>query len=185
MRIISGTLKGVIIRPPSWFNARPTTDRARESIFNILSHTVGIEGARVLDLFAGSGAVSLEFLSRGAETVTAVDANRKSVEFIREQCKRFNLSNATVLHNDVMKFLERTLPESFDIIFADPPYSWSGYNGMIQAILKNNLLSDNGWLIVEHLQSLNLPAEHFIESRNYGQSVFSFYCNTATDKAAK
>jgi 16S rRNA (guanine966-N2)-methyltransferase len=180
MRIIGGKLKGVIIRPPSWFNARPTTDRARESIFNILAHSIGIENQDVLDLCAGSGAMSIEFVSRGAGSVVAVDQHKKSVDFIKTLFKQYQLNNAQAIYADALAYIKKSPAEKFDIIFADPPYAWPGYQQMVDDIFKNRLLKPDGWLVVEHLQGLTLHHNNFIESRNYGQSVFSFFCNRLT-----
>jgi len=177
MRIIGGSLKGAIIHPPDWFKARPTTDRARESIFNILAHTIGIEGQEVLDLCAGSGAMSLEFISRGAHSVVSVDQHKKSVDFIKSLNKQYKVENGQVVYADALTFIKKSPEAKFDIIFADPPYAWPGYHQMVNDIFTNKLLKPNGWLIVEHLQGLNLSHDNFMESRNYGQSVFSFYCN--------
>ena len=177
MRIIGGSLKGTIIRPPSWFKARPTTDRARESIFNILTHSIGIVDQKVLDLCAGSGAMSLEFISRGAKSVVSVDQHKKSVDFIKSLYKQFNINNGHVVFADALTFIKKTPEAQFDIIFADPPYAWPGYHQMINDIFTHHLLKPNGWLIVEHLQGLSLSHDNFMESRNYGQSVFSFFCN--------
>ena len=180
MRIIGGYLKGTIIHPPSWFKARPTTYRARESIFNILSHSIGLQDQDVLDLCAGSGAMSLEFISRGAQSVVSVDQHKKSADFIKSLYKQYEIENGQVVFGDALAFIKKSPEAQFDIIFADPPYAWPGYHQMVNDIFENKLLKPNGWLIVEHLQGLSLSHDNFMESRNYGQSVFSFFCNRLT-----
>ncbi len=174
MRIIGGTLKGLTLNLPHWFKARPTTDRAREALFNILVHSIGIEGKEVLDLFAGSGAISMEYISRGASRITAIEKDKKSVEYIRDIFTKYTDGKAKVVQDDVLKFLKKT-PDTYDVIFADPPYSWEGYQPMLDTIMDLKLLRPHGLLIVEHLQGLPLNHPGFVERRVYGQSVFSFY----------
>jgi 16S rRNA (guanine(966)-N(2))-methyltransferase RsmD len=174
MRIIGGKYKGLAIRPPAWFKARPTTDRAREALFNILAHSTGIEDKKVLDLFSGSGAVSIEFLSRGAESVSSVEKDAKSADFIQGLLKQYGNPKCQVYESDALKFVLET-PEKFDIIFADPPYHWARYHQLVEEIMKNELLNPGGWLIVEHMLGFHLHHETWVEHRVYSQSVFSFF----------
>lgn len=174
MRIIGGKYRGLTIKPPAWFKARPTTDRAREALFNILTHSTGIEERKVLDLFAGSGAVSVEFLSRGATSVVSVDKDSKNAAFIRDLLKNYGNADCRVHEMDAIKFVQQS-PEKFDIIFADPPYHWAGYHQLVDEIMKNELLNPGGWLIVEHMLGFHLHHETWVELRVYGQSVFSFF----------
>jgi 16S rRNA (guanine(966)-N(2))-methyltransferase RsmD len=174
MRIIAGTYKGHFIHPPAWFKARPTTDRAKEALFNILTHTVGLEEIDVLDLFAGSGGMSFEFASRGAASLTCVDQHHKTAVYIKEQFLKLKYPNYLVRDDDVLTYLRKET-KAFDIIFADPPYAWPYYDILLKSVFDNHLLKEGGMLVLEHISGLHLPKERLLECRQYGQSAFSFY----------
>ncbi len=175
MRIISGKYKGQRIPASKNLPVRPTTDLAKESLFNILSNRLDFDLIKVLDLFSGTGNISYEFYSRGVRTITAVDASEKCVRFIKETIRKFGMEGIEVYKSDVFKFLP-LLREPFDLIFADPPYDLDRLPELPDAVFKNNLLSENGILIIEHASSQQLQSiEGFEESRRYGQSSFSFF----------
>lgn len=176
MRIISGKYKGRRIITPKNLPVRPTTDLSKEALFNILNHQFSFRELKVLDLFAGTGNISYEFSSRGAEPITAVDTDFGCVNFIKKTAQQFEM-DITAIKSDVYKFLERSKIK-YDIIFADPPYDFSQeqFDKIYQLIFENELLQDDGLLIIEHSSQTNMEhLEHFSNSRKYGGSVFSFF----------
>lgn len=175
MRIIGGTKKGLIIQAPKGLPVRPTTDRAKESLFNILDTRYHLDGIAVLDLFAGTGNMSYEFASRGATQVLSVDADFGCVNFIKQSAKSFGLNQISARKQDVFTFLNKT-DQTFDIIFADPPYGITRIPELATQIMQGNYLKSEGLLVVEHssLQDLS-QVPGFKEKREYGQSTFSFF----------
>ncbi|MEK6451281.1 MULTISPECIES: RsmD family RNA methyltransferase [Myroides] len=176
MRIISGKLKGRRISPPRNLPVRPTTDMSKESLFNILNNHFNFGELVILDLFAGTGNISYEFASRGAESVVSVDGDFGCVNFIKKTAKEFEL-NITPLKSDIFKFLERH-KASYDIVFADPPYDFTQeqFEKIVTDVFANDLLDVQGMLVVEH--SKFTPLNHlpyFSFEKNYGGSVFTFF----------
>ncbi|UYW02207.1 16S rRNA (guanine(966)-N(2))-methyltransferase RsmD [Flavobacterium agricola] len=176
MRIISGKYKGRKIDPPKNLPVRPTTDMAKEALFNILNNHFNLTELKVLDLFAGTGSVSFEFASRGSKPIVSVDGDMGCVNFIKKVTKEFDFDISAV-KSDVIKFLERH-QATYDIIFVDPPYDFSDetFKQIIDLIFENELLDEEGMLVVEHSKHTNLEnIEHHSFDRNYGGTVFSFF----------
>lgn len=175
MRIIAGTLKGRRLNPPANLPVRPTTDMARESLFNILNNYVDFEECSVMDLFAGTGAMSVEFISRGAREVTAVDINNACTEYIKSEAKRLELRNLRVVRADVFDLLKRA-NRKFDLVFADPPYAIEGLETLPDLVFDHQLLTDDGIFILEHPREYSFE-EHprFWQHRNYGKVNFTFF----------
>lgn len=174
MRIISGSRKGHIIRAPKSLPIRPTTDIAKESLFNILIHNFDLEECDALDLFSGGGSVSLEFASRGVRSLTSVDKYPGCVKFLNSEAQKLGF-DIDVVKADVMQFLQNT-PDTYDIIFCDPPYAWKKYEEMIRIILDRKLLKNDGWAIVEHHSVTKLDhMEERFDMRAHGQNVMSFF----------
>jgi 16S rRNA (guanine(966)-N(2))-methyltransferase RsmD len=175
MRIIAGTLKGRRLNPPANLPVRPTTDMARESLFNILNNYVEYEECSVMDLFSGTGAVAIEFVSRGAKEVTAIDINNACTEYIKSEARRLDLSNLHVVRADVFDLLKRA-NRKFDIVFADPPYSLDGLSTLPDLVFEREVLSEDGIFILEHPREYSFE-EHprFWQHRNYGKVNFSFF----------
>ena len=176
MRIISGLYKSRKIIAPKNLPVRPTTDMAKESLFNIINNLYYFDDISVLDLFAGTGNISYEFASRGTEQITCVDQDFGCVKFINQTANSFKMPIQT-FKSDVFKFLEKTNIQS-NIIFADPPYNFdvSQFSKIPELIFKNNLLLEEGLLIVEHSKHTNLSEiEHYSYSKSYGGNVFSFF----------
>jgi len=175
MRIIGGALKGLRLNPPKNLPVRPTTDLAKEALFNILQNQIDFEGIKVLDLFSGTGNISLEFASRGAEQVVAVDRSVQCVHYLKDTARQHNLSTVKVYKDDVFKYLQHET-EQFDLVFADPPYDLNRIPEIPKVIFDKGLLLPGGLLIVEH-QSLQNLSSHpaFVDQRKYGHSSFSFF----------
>lgn len=175
MRIIGGALKGKMIWPPQGYKARPTTDFAREGLFNILGNEYEFEDLKVLDLFGGTGAVSFEFASRGASRVYCVEMSRENSSFIRSESARLGLKNVTVVHDNVFDFLP-VCHEKFDIIFADPPYALDGLDTIPDKVLSRDILHPECYFILEHGDEHSFK-DHpcFVKEREYGRVHFSFF----------
>ncbi|WP_293943567.1 MULTISPECIES: 16S rRNA (guanine(966)-N(2))-methyltransferase RsmD [unclassified Sphingobacterium] len=177
MRIIGGRLGGLRLNPPNNLPVRPTTDIAKEALFNILQNRLEFDDLNCLDLFAGTGNISFELASREVKQVDSIDLHFKCVQYINETAKKMNLEQIKAKKADVFKFIN-SCKNTYDLIFADPPYDIPKLPQLPKLIFENNLLTDNGLLIVEHPSSRQME-EHpnFIETRKYGYSSFSFYTN--------
>lgn len=175
MRIIGGKLKGKQFNAPARLPVRPTTDMAKEALFNILYNTYDFENCHVLDLFSGTGSISIEFASRGIKQVTAVDKHAGCVAWLKSVVEQYGLTEIEVLKADTFKFLAQD-NHQYQLIFADPPYDLPTIPLIPQLVMQHNLLSDNGTLIVEHPPMLKLNQfPGFTEVRKYGNSSFSFF----------
>lgn len=183
MRIISGTYRGRRFQLPKNLKARPTTDFAKENLFNILANRLDFEELRVLDLFSGTGSISFEFLSRGAKSVTCVEQYAPHVKFIKEVAEKLKTDALTVVSGDAYRFIE-SAGGKFDLIFADAPYADEKLSSIPERILKSSLLAGNGLLIVEHSKSTDFSTHPlYKETRIYGSVNFSFF--QARDQAIK
>ncbi len=175
MRIISGHNRGRKITPPKNLPVRPTTDFAKEGLFNILANKVDFEELKVLDLFAGTGNISFEFASRGALFIKAVDINNHCVEFIQKTATDLKFQNLRSFKSNVFQYLNNSV-ETFDVVFADPPYDLEDSVHIPDLVFDNELLNDDGILIVEHSRNLSfIEHQNFIEHRKYGNVNFSFF----------
>jgi 16S rRNA (guanine(966)-N(2))-methyltransferase RsmD len=175
MRIIRGIWKSRRINPPSNLPVRPTTDIAKEALFNVLENTLDFETLQVLDLFAGTGSISFEFASRSAKQITTVEQNFRCVEFIRKTAHDLNMQQLNCIRTDVFRFI-KTAHQPYDLIFADPPYDLPQLETIPDLIFQHNLLSDNGLLILEHPKSYNFTThQHFSRQREYGKVNFTFF----------
>jgi len=175
MRIIGGKLKGLRLTPPPNLPVRPTTDMAKEALFNILNNLYDFEDLKVLDLFSGTGSLSLEFASRGCREITSVDKNAGCYNFLKNTAKQHQLDAIKANRADVFKFLEQET-ETFDLIFADPPFDIPQIPLIPELVFKKNLLNPGGILIVEHPTMKRLDNHpNFKEQRKYGYSSFSFF----------
>jgi len=175
MRIIGGRLKGLRFNPPNNLPVRPTTDLAKEALFNILNNLLDFEGLKVLDLFSGTGNIAMEFASRNAEKVTAVDRAAPCIFYLKDMAVKHKLPEITTFKADVFKFIEAET-EQYDVIFADPPYELDKLPQIPNAVFTRHLLVPDGLLIVEHPSYQNLSNQpNFSEKRNYGNTAFSFF----------
>ena len=177
MRIVGGKYKGRRFNPPNFFKARPTTDFAKEALFNLIVNKIDLEDKTVLDLFAGTGSISYEFMSRGCSKITSVDISYKYLSYIKNTAELFSPKNKIIqtIKADVFKFLSKH-NLNYDIIFSDPPYSLSNIEDLADLIFKNSSLKENSIVIIEHSKK-NDFSEHprFISKRSYGSVNFSFF----------
>ena len=175
MRIIRGSHRGRKINPPASLPVRPTTDLAKESLFNILDNNIYFEDTRVLDLYAGTGSISYEFASRGAPLVVAVDINPRCIRFISETAEKLGFSQLKAIRSSSLGFLRQSTGK-YDLIFADPPYDLEGITEIPVAVFERQMLNPDGWLIIEHPQQLDFSDfPYFHEKRKYGKVNFSFF----------
>ncbi len=175
MRIVSGEYKGRMFNPPKSFKARPTTDIAKESLFNILNNHFCFNEISVLDLFSGTGSISFEFASRGCNSIELVELDAVHLAFIRKVMAELKLNQIKTFRLNAFRFLEKTNAQ-YDIIFADPPYEMKGFEKIPEIVYNRNLLKPNGWLIVEHSKLTDLSKlPNFSEVRNYGSVHFSVF----------
>ena len=181
MRIIGGKFKGRRFNPPAknW-PTRPTTDFAKEGLFNILVNHWDLEAMKVLDLFGGTGSHCYEFISRGCCDVTYVDKFPGCVSFVKKTAKELEVENCLhIIRNDVFRFISRT-QEKYDYIFAGPPYPLPGLDTIPGLIFEYRLLRQGGWLVLEHNPNHSFKeSPHFFQERHYGKTIFSFFEESA------
>ena len=174
MRIVSGKWKGKRIVAPKNLPTRPTTDFAKEGLFNILNNRFFFDNLRVLDLFAGTGNIAYEFASRGAGEITCIDLHKACVRFIGEMADDLG-ANIQPVQLDAWLFVQKTTT-SYDIVFADPPYNWDKHEALAEALIQKGFLKEGGEAIIEHSADTDLShLPGFFEHRKYGHVHFSFF----------
>jgi len=184
LRIIGGKYKGRRIVPPGNFKARPTTDFAREGLFNVLNNRVDFETINVLDLFSGTVSISFEFASRGAASIHLVEKDMRHISGIRHIIKELGLENIRPIHIDVKAYL-KTCSVKYDIVFADPPYELSWLKELPDLVTEAEIINADGFFVLEHQKGLNFNSHKlFFEHRNYGGVNFSFFKPLVPDKEA-
>ena len=178
MRIISGKYGGLKIHPPAKMPyTRPTTDIAKEGLFNILQNNIEIDGIKSLDIFGGTGCISYELASRGATDLTIVEKDPKMYDFIKSNIEQLKIENCTVIKKEVFSFLEHCT-DTYDFIFAGPPYALKTIDDLPIVIREKKLLKSNGWFILEHTPANNYESEpQFKTMRHYGTTIFSIFVN--------
>lgn len=178
MRIISGKLGGRRVNPPSKMPyTRPTTDIAKEGLFNILQNNISFEGISTLDLFGGTGSISYELASRGATDQTIVEKDPAMHAFIKKTADSFGLTHLKVIKMDVFRFIDEC-SQQFDFIFAGPPYALETIDDLPKKIIEKNLLKPGGMFVLEHTPRNNYVGfDKFVSERNYGTTLFSFFIN--------
>lgn len=175
MRIISGQYKGKYIPVRKNFNARPTTDFAKENLFNILNNNFDYEDLDVLDLFSGTGSISYEFASRGCRSVISVEKDFKSYSSIKQISIELGIDSIKTVRADAFKFIKKC-PESFDVVFADPPYDLPNLKDIPEEVLKSTILKESGWLILEHGKNHQFnDSQYLVDVRTYGSVHFSIF----------
>lgn len=176
MRIIRGKYGRRRFDVPSNITARPTTDFARENIFNVIENMIDIEGIDALDLFAGTGAVSFELLSRGAASVTAVEKAATQFRFIEKVARQLDETNLRLIRGDVFKYLDMAPENAFDFIWADPPYDMPRFEEVPRKVLDSGILRPGGLFIIEHSRTRDFSTlPHFHSRRTYGSVNFSLF----------
>ena len=175
MRIISGIYRGRRLTPPKNITARPTTDFAKESLFNLLNNRICFDDIDVLDLFAGTGGIGLEFASRGAREVTSVELAHTQQNYILSVCKQLNCRNLRLVRADAFKFI-RACHVQYDFIYADPPYALEQLPTLPDLIFEQQLLKPDGLFVLEHSKTNDFSQHpHWLETRVYGSVHFSFF----------
>ncbi len=175
MRIITGQFKGRHFDIPRTFKARPTTDFAKENIFNVLNGYIDFDGVTALDLFAGTGSISLELVSRGCKEVVSVEKDRDHARFIADCMKKINAENDILIRGDVFRFL-KSCHQKFDLIFADPPYALPELDTLPDLVFEHDLLAADGVFVFEHGKHNDFSAHpRFKEHRSYGSVNFSIF----------
>lgn len=176
MRIVGGKYKGRIFRAGKNFRSRPTTDIAKEGLFNILENRYYFDDKNVLDLFAGTGSIGYEFISRGCLSATFVEADFIHYRFIGSVLNDLKIENAQAYKADVFKFLKKPFGNKYYFIFADPPFDLTRLQEIPDAVFEADILKEDGIFILEHPKEFNFSKhENFIEIRNYGKVNFSFF----------
>jgi 16S rRNA (guanine(966)-N(2))-methyltransferase RsmD len=175
MRIISGKYKGRHFDVPRTFKARPTTDFAKENLFNILNNIIDFEECKALDLFSGTGSISLELLSRGCKEVTSIEMDNLHVTFLRKSSEKLGDSNWRIVKDDVLRFLKRCT-HRYDIIFADPPYAMKELREIPDMVLQGEILREGGIFVFEHGKDYSFETHpYFFRHTSYGSVNFSFF----------
>jgi 16S rRNA (guanine966-N2)-methyltransferase len=175
MRIISGKYKGRNIPVRKDFPSRPTTDFAKENLFNVLANQFDFAELHVLDLFSGTGSISYEFASRGCKKIVAVEKDYRSFSFIRNTVKQLEFDEIVPVKMEAFKYLDKST-EKFDIVFADPPYNLPDLDEIPQKVLESEIISKNGWLILEHGKKNQFNGfQNLIDVRRYGSVHFSIF----------
>lgn len=176
MRIIAGTLKGKSILPPEGYKARPTTDFARQGLFNVLDNEYEFDDLKILDLFAGTGAIGYEFISRGAGKVVAVEMRPENAAFISATAAKLGVADKLqVVRHNVFEFLP-ICTLKFDIVFADPPYALSDLATLPDKVFAAEIIHPEGYFILEHPGDYSFESHpHFVKEKVYGNVHFSFF----------
>lgn len=174
MRIIRGKYKGKRLTAPKVIKARPTTDFAKEALFNVLENDYDFDGLEVLDLFAGIGSISFEFASRGAKRIDSVDIALQSIKYINKIAADLSMPIRGFKY-DAFTYLKKP-HNTYDIVFADPPYGMEGLDKIPQLVFDKELLNEHGVLVVEHDKKTDLSNHpNYVKTRNYGKVNFSFF----------
>lgn len=185
MRVISGIFKGHQLKSARQLDIRPATDRVKETIFNVLQTRLKLEGAQILDLYAGTGSLAIEALSRGAAFATIVDNSRASIGLINLNIDKLKLSDkSSIIQTDAYKFISKT-GDKYDLIFADPPYVYEFTNSIPEKVFTNNLLNSGGFLIIEHTKKMIFEnSDKYIQSikKDFGNTVVSFFVHNIMEK---
>lgn len=175
MRVITGIYKGRHFDIPRTFKARPTTDFAKENVFNVINGYIDLDGTSALDLFSGTGSISLELLSRGCSRVVSVEADRDHARFISQCMKKIGAENDVLIRGDVFRFI-KSCNEQFDFIFADPPYALEQLPTIPDLIFEHGLLKDGGLFVFEHGKQYDFSENpHFQDHRSYGSVNFTLF----------
>ncbi len=176
MRIIGGALKGRHFTPATNFKGRPTTDFGREGLFNLLRHRIDFDGLKAMDLFAGTGAISFELLSRGVAEVTCVEQDGRAIRSIKDSARDLKIEGLKVMRGDVLRMLRRGGTWRFDLVFADPPFELPEMESLPGRVRKSGFVAPGGLFVLEHGERRDFSEEEgFVETKSYGKVHFSFF----------
>lgn len=182
MRIIGGRLKGHRFQPPQNIPTRPTTDFAKEGLFNIINNNFNFDNIKVLDLFGGTGSITYEFWSRGCTDITTVEIFPKCAAFIKKTVAENKMDGVKVLQMDVFNFVQSS-HEKFDVTFAGPPYPLENLSTIPDVIFAADIVEGEGWFILEHNPNHNFDDHpHFFRKVNYGTTIFSMFSNAGKSR---
>lgn len=177
MRIIGGEYKARQFHPPSNIPTRPTTDMAKEGLFNMINNSFNFDNIKVLDLFGGTGSISYEFSSRGTTDITTVEIFPKCANFIKKTAQEFGFTGIKVMQMDVFKYME-SCREKYDVIFAGPPYPLPNLGDIPDILFSYDLIDGEGWFILEHNPDHNFEKHpHYVKSKTYGTTTFAIFTN--------
>jgi len=177
LRITGGQNRGHTIPVPPKSRIRPTTDKAREALFNILANHFNFEDINALDLFAGTGIISFELFSRGCRNITSVELYRQQVTWLIKTIQKLNINEITIHNADAFRFIKKT-DNHYNLAFADPPYNFERTTQLPGLIFENNILKDNGLFVLEHSKQFSFNENpYFIDLKIYGAVHFSFFKN--------
>jgi 16S rRNA (guanine(966)-N(2))-methyltransferase RsmD len=180
MRVISGELGGRRFTPPGNMpHTRPTTDIAKEGLFNIIENNLDLESLSTLDLFGGTGSISYELYSRGVRNLTIVEKDAEMFNFIKKTSSDFGIEGLQVVRSDVFKYII-SCKDQFDLIFAGPPYALGNIEDLPKLVFQQGLLKKNGWFILEHTPRNDFKTSPFYRTeRKYGTTIFSIFINSS------
>ncbi|MFN8310282.1 MAG: RsmD family RNA methyltransferase [Chitinophagales bacterium] len=182
MRIVGGSMKARQFHPPQNIPTRPTTDMAKEGLFNVLNNSFNFDNIKVLDLFGGTGSISYEFASRGCTDITTVEIFPKCANFIKKTAADFGFDSIQVYQQDVFRFMEMTTAK-YDLIFAGPPYPLPNLNTIPDVLFQHQLLDGDGWFVLEHNPDHNFEKHpKFYKSKNYGTTIFAIFRNRGKEE---
>lgn len=184
MRIIGGKLSGSRFEPPKNIPTRPTTDMAKQGLFNMLDNNYNFENLKVLDLFGGTGSISYEFASRGCQDITTVEIFPKCANFIKDTVKKHKIDAIKVMQMDVFDYI-KNCQQQYDVIFAGPPYPLPNLNTIPDLIFEQNMVEGEGWFILEHNPNHDFRKHpNYYKQKNYGSTIFAIFTNAgqATDE---
>lgn len=175
MRIIGGKFGRRRVDTPKGMECRPTTDKAKESLFNILQNRIDFDDMKALDLFSGTGSIAYELVSRGCSKVIGVEKNKAQLTFMHQVRSQFDMPELIIRKADALRFVEQ-YSGSFDFIFIDPPYSYPDYEKLLETIFERGLLKENGTLVIEHDTRHDFSKNpRFEEHRSYSKVNFTFF----------
>jgi len=176
MRIVGGSFSGRRFSPPAKIPARPTTEVAKEGLFNTLGNLIDLEGIKTLDLFGGTGSISYELASRGVKDLTLIERDLTSIDFIKKTASALGIAGKLhIIRSDVFKFMKQST-EQYDFIFAGPPYALENIDELPLLIFEKNMLAPNGIFVLEHTPRNDYENHpHFMKMKNYGTTVFTFF----------
>jgi 16S rRNA (guanine966-N2)-methyltransferase len=176
MRIVGGEFSGRRFSPPSGIPARPTTDVAKEGLFNTLEHMIALEGIKTCDIFGGTGSISYELASRGAADLTLIERDAASIQFIKKTAEALGISDKMhIIKGDVFKFMKQSR-DQYDFIFAGPPYALESIDDLPMLVFQKNMLKPGGIFVLEHTPRNDYQSHpQFVRMKNYGTTVFSFF----------